>query len=390
VCHCLRVAVPATIRAQALALMRAPDALSDREIARRLGLSNKTVSRWRAADGIQHPDADPEPAEWLEGPALRDALARAGVSDQQFRRWRRAGLLPAPRRRWQHRGSRALYPPSLIEQAQDARELVRRHHSLDTAALGLFGLGWPVSEERLRSAHLGWIIEAYHRLRVYEQILDAPDEAEWGDQAVAALGRALTKARGFRPFRIAAMRQPGERVIDATWDHLQRVTRLGLNGPLGDETTIELLTRYGMTGGDLQAKLAASHSVQNAFQLSQLAEAAIEADLPSLIAARDAAVNMRLVTIALWDMGALLVAPPGERPLLLTEQIHLDPVTLAREGLSFAALVRQPELAQGSDEMTAGVGDSENLRELIAEFPHPLPALEALIHRFRPRDRPPS
>ena len=365
--------------------MRAPEGFSDREIARRLEVSNKTISRWRAQLALARPGCDRDGAGWLDGREVRGALAEKGISEQQFRRWRTAGLLPAPRRTWHKRSSRAFYPPAVVEQALAAREMVGCYRNLDFALLGLFGLGWPISERRLRSVHLAWITRSYEQMLAYQQVLEAPADPEW-DEAIARLGRALTTARPFQAFRRAALRRPGERVVDATWDHLERITNLGLHGPLGDDVTADLLSRWGMTH-DLDTKLTASRTAQKAFQLTELAETAMQADQAALRSGRDAAVNFHLLQFVFFDMGAMLVAAEdGEPPeLLLSRDLDLDPATVAIEGLSFAALARQPEL---DEQFAAAVDgfDRDGLRELLAEAPERIPELDALFERFQPRD----
>jgi hypothetical protein len=84
-------------RAQAAALLEASPWLSDREIARRVGLGNKTVSRLRAERRVPRGTSTAESGAADGLPAVELAVA-GGASERKLRRWHDVGLLAEPTR----------------------------------------------------------------------------------------------------------------------------------------------------------------------------------------------------------------------------------------------------------------------------------------------------
>ncbi len=91
--------------------------------------------------------------------ALVQHLREAGVedmSDWRLLRWRRAGLIPSPSQAHVpgQRGSTSEYPEGAFEQALFLVEILKRHRSLDKAALLLFLHGYEIGPNPVRKAIL--------------------------------------------------------------------------------------------------------------------------------------------------------------------------------------------------------------------------------------------
>ena len=137
-------------RREALQLLKAAPWLSDREVARRVGLGNKTVSRLRGETGIARRVA-------TAGLRAQELAAAAGVSERQLRRWRAHGLLPQPTCCSVGKRGISVYPPRSAELTRAISELMTTYHDVDRVALGLLALGWSPSEETLRHAYLRFV-----------------------------------------------------------------------------------------------------------------------------------------------------------------------------------------------------------------------------------------
>src|SRR5580658_1961640 len=76
------------------------------------------------------------------------------VSAAQLERWRAAGLLPKPERRWLGRGagSTSAYPPGAFRIAAQLSAVTGQGYTLHHAALALFVGGHHVDEAPLRAA----------------------------------------------------------------------------------------------------------------------------------------------------------------------------------------------------------------------------------------------
>src|SRR4051794_24585233 len=104
--------------------MREQPLLSDREIARELCVSNKTVSRWRAEAKV--PRALPPGLPTAEVIAQATAAGTA-LTHRRLMRWLEVGLLPswAGARVFPGRGSETYWWPGTVEQTIEVDRLLR-------------------------------------------------------------------------------------------------------------------------------------------------------------------------------------------------------------------------------------------------------------------------
>jgi hypothetical protein len=90
-----------------------------------------------------------------------DATRLAGrtITEKQVQRLLEAGLLPTPQLKGlgQSLGRKAVYPPETAALVVEASGLIRRHHSMDIAALTLFMRGRPVKERAVRRAYAAMV-----------------------------------------------------------------------------------------------------------------------------------------------------------------------------------------------------------------------------------------
>jgi hypothetical protein len=399
----------ASQREQALELMRTNPELSDRAIARRLAVSNKSVSRWRA----QHQIARGADAGFggIHGAELAAELARVGVSDDQFRRWRGDGLLPEPDRHSCGSGSVAVYERSIIEQAAVVKELMRRYRRKDQVALGLFAMGWPIDIDRVRRAYLAWLEVTMSSYELYANVLQGDEE--W-DEWFEWLDEQLALSRRFRFIRTSAEMRARGRGEDE---------RPGRRDELGDERTSRgqlrrdrlLATAEAFVRGtlsdpsDLEEMLRADNElrVSAGVELVDVDEAvrAIERTLPSisgpalidvattataeeLTTMCEMAVFLYLGILGIFEVGHRFLpnVPPPPAGHSIAEHTPEDPSAVARITLYLAALTRT------SDEPTDLAELSRNMRELVARGVrafYPLredhPRLRWLLHRYLAR-----
>jgi hypothetical protein len=144
-------------RDRALKLMRDHPLKGDREIARELGVSNKSVSRWRTAERVprgQLPEALTT-SEVIAGAAKAGAV----VTSRQLLRWLKLGLLPpwAAARVFPGRGSATYWWPNAIEQVCEIDRLLRRTRSSRDATLGLIAGGYPIDEMPAQEAYVAFL-----------------------------------------------------------------------------------------------------------------------------------------------------------------------------------------------------------------------------------------
>jgi hypothetical protein len=357
--------------------------LSDREIARRVGLGNKTVSRLRHQAGIErHVEPGVLSAEQL-------ALA-AGVSTRQLRRWREHGLLPEP------------MPPNSVELVVTVKDLMGRYRNVDRVALALLALGWPVvSEPRVRTAYLRFLERQEQSLRPLASIFDAPADAAWGNAAVALLTNLMRTSRSFQWARRAARglqvfgesaAQSGQastkgKASDATWDYVENVTKIMVGGDLGsDEAVSELLTTLPIQSSiPTSEQVRMTKAIHKAISLASLRQIATEAPIEEITRACDEVVSVVVGYLVMMDAAPYIGDDePAWEPPVLCEILNIDPSALASLGLLVASFKRDPE---AGEELTNAV---INLSEcfgflstfVLARINGRVPALEAVAARY--------
>jgi hypothetical protein len=371
-------------RRQALSLLQTEPRLSDREVARRVGLGNKTVSRLRQQAGIER-DVGPGALS-----AEQVAIA-AGVSERQFRRWREHGLLPEPMR---------FYRPDSVEAVRAVKELMARYRNIDRVALGLLALGWPVSELRVRAACLRFLDRQERSFMslysIFEPTEDeATEDSAWADAAVPALTEHMSTSRSFQWARRAARglqilsdrdAQLGK-ASDATWDYMENVTNIMVRGGLGsDQAVRELLTALPIQSSiPIGEQVRVTKAMHRASSLAARQWVAAEAPVEEIICTCDELVSIVVGYLVMMDAVPYLGGQmPDPTPPLLCTVLELDPSSLAYLSLHIVAIKHDPEIGE---ETTSWLEATYALiidfvRIMLAQVGGRVPELEAVALRY--------
>jgi hypothetical protein len=367
------------LRARAMNLLVEEPWLSDREIARRVGLAHKTVSRLRAEHGIER----------AVGPALTAAeLAfRAGISERQLRRWRADLLVPDPKRFFVGRRQMLRYPDYAVDRVVAVRDLMVRYRHGDLVVLGLLALGWQVDEGRVRDAYAAWLTRTNWAMEVAMRLInEAPTDAS-ADEAVNWYSRMLRSSRAFawaRSFARAHTATSGQE-HDA-WEYLGNVSQILVRQI--DRTDAELQEILPLdaapAGLPVDEQLRIARGIGAAMYLPGLLELAASAPMSEIAAGCSDVVLLFVAFVALFDAGFSKAAlPPEAKPPLLSDIWGDDPALLAVFGLIFASFKRQTGFAGVQDwidemrEPTLG-----SIRFLVNEVAGAAPQLAVFAERY--------
>jgi DNA-binding transcriptional MerR regulator len=406
-------------RAQAAVLLQASPGLSDREVARRVGLGNKTVSRLRAQLGIARSAAADGTAARSLGkqssecgdlefgvaglPAVELAVA-GGTSERKLRRWQAEGLLPEPARYWVGKRRVSLYAPRDVERVRAVAELMARYHNVDRVALGLQALGYAPSEESLRGAYDRLLARQEEWFTPLNAVFNAMAEAKSDDPMTPELDgavawvEALIRSPELAWARTRASLHESEEfpLPDATWEYLENASSIHVRGSLGsDEAAERLLSAFAarmpsgaaklMNERPMAEQVAAWSALQRATKISTLREVAADAPLEELAQACDEVVSVVVGFLVMMDAAPYIGDDEPElEPPLLCEVLNIDPSTLAYYALLSASAKRDPEIGAEIAEWLA------SWRELtdyfvgfaLAKLNGRVPALEAVAHRY--------
>ncbi len=232
------------LREQALALMREFPNWSDREIARQLGVGNKTISRWRAGEGLSRELT-------VESLTTKEVLAQLRerglvLSPRQVRRWAEDGLLGegTRTRRFQGAGSFTIWWPGVVDLALEVDRLLKRYGNHRDVLLGLAAYGYDVDEALVHRAYQNFLEEIRDgELLVPRLTGGANDEAMLRRRSLWSWRWALAgiaEVRGGIDGLSAAARVDKElelagdaRLRDVLYDQLQ-ATRLIFRGEIED------------------------------------------------------------------------------------------------------------------------------------------------------------
>jgi hypothetical protein len=373
-------------RHHALLLLQTEPWLSDREIARRVGLGNKTVSRLRRQEGIERE---------VGSGALRAAelALAAGVSLRQLRRWHENGLLPEPMRFWIGKRALLLYPPNSVQLVVTVKELMSRYRNVDRVALGLLAFGWPVSEPTVRTAYRHFLERQEQSFIPLASIFEALRTAKQGDPLTSVLDQAVAWIEStIRSHRLNWARRAAHihttdeiSVTDATWEYLENVVKIMVSGDLGsDDAVRDLLAAFplqsSMPTGEQVRVTKAAH---NAIRLSSLSHIAAEAPIEEITQACDEVAELLVAYFALFDFGQYLVEGK-EVSLPLSSAFTPDPSFLAVVGMWLVSLKRSPEIGPELCSWLDGMRDTtiDFIRFVLAQIAGAIPQLEALTFNY--------
>lgn len=244
-------------RLQALALMQQQPHLSDREIARQIGVANKTVSRWRGltAGRRQMEDA-------LSSKDLCALLSEHGIrmTERRLRSWRQAGYLVPRHRKWTGRESTYIWSRHAVEQGIETGRLLQRYGNGDQALIGLFARGYVVDVDKLKVAYGRFLARKADDLdgvrRSLQGIYASSDDEGWNRFAEYVLDRFAHSRRyaGLRRMRrFEERRLPrDERSSPAEYVEIavKRAALVFLRGRMGSDNEIsEMLQRSSFESG---------------------------------------------------------------------------------------------------------------------------------------------
>ena len=367
------VTIPAQTRSNALVLMR-ETAMSDRAIARQLGVGNKTVSQWRRAAAAVGLEMRTQPM--LGVAALADELSVHGISIAQFRRWRRAGLLPPSQRSWHTRGSRSDHAPDVVDQAVNVARAVKRHRSLDQAALALFAAGHPVAEDTIRRVYVTHLATTQRDLRTVSYILRESDA--FADAAFETLYQAAAHG-GQLAWARRLMRMQGEAdgapVGTAVLSYIDDVSAALLDLPGAAGPMLDRVQRSKIVTAPRREASATMPDVIQATSIYALLAAAEQATLDEL---EEACAEVTLMFAGLRVLGIeMMFRTAGEDPADHMPPFPTDGALIARLALILTAVKRHPKLGVPVAEWLRGLYEPHSARDAIPALEAALPALQA-------------
>lgn len=405
-------------RAQAAALLEKSPWLSDREVARQVGLGNKTVSRLRAELGIARgvaADDTPgvaagatpgeEDLETAERLSAVELVVAAGASERKLRRWQTEGLLPEPTRYWVGKRRVALYAPRDVERVTAVAELMDRYHDVDRVALGLLALGFTPQEDRLRAAYDRFLARQQESFTPLDAIFNVLRKAKRGaspelDAAVVWLETLVNSPRMEWARRVASVHESEDVPLpDATLEYLENVSKIFVSGSLGSDEAVErLLAAFAARMESLvpgssrvpnelsmPEQVRTLKAMQRATRVSTLRRLAAEAPLDEITRACDELVTVVVGYLVLIDSAPYIGdGEPAWEPPVLCEVLNIDPSALASLGLLVASFKRDPEA--GEELTNAVINLSECFgflsRFVLARINGRVPALEAVAARY--------
>jgi hypothetical protein len=287
------------LRQQALALMREHPHLSDREIARRISVGNKTVSRWRSMIS-----GEQEPYDVLASRDLCALLSEQGIrmTERRLRSWRQAGYLTPLHRRWAGRDSTYVWAREALEQGLEVDRLLRRYGSGDRALVGLFSRGYVVDGDKVKAAY-GRLL-AYKAddldgvLRSFQGIVDHPDDASW-DRFAEHILHSFAHSRRYRSIRRMRRAEEGKlpsgeqsspaQYVEAS---VRRAARVFLRGRMESDAEIRAMLERSPFGSSksemsINQQVALSKKLQARMSLGALARIIDTVSIEELARTRD-------------------------------------------------------------------------------------------------------
>ncbi|HTZ65209.1 MAG TPA: MerR family transcriptional regulator [Solirubrobacteraceae bacterium] len=327
----------------------------------------------------------------------------AGASERKLRRWQAEGLLPPPRLFWVAKRRVALYAPRDVERVRAVAELMARYRSVDLVGLSLLGLGYALSEDRLRGAYDRLLARQQEWFAPLDAIFNAMREARPGDPRTPALDRAFAWVEGAigNPQlewarRAASIHESDDVPLpDATWKYLENISRMFVRGSLGSDEAVEhLLAALAARVPGSQALLNAEpfaeqvgmvKALPRATKLSTLRRIAAEAPLDELVCACDEVVGVVVGYLVMIDAAPYIGdCEPEREPPVLCELLNIDPSLLGYLGLLVASFKRDPEVG---DEFAAWLASWRALTGyfvgfVLAKLNGRVPALHATARRY--------
>jgi hypothetical protein len=363
-------------REQAIALMREHPHLSDREIARQIGVGNKTVSRWRSAT-----TRELEPVDAVASKDLCALISEHGVrmTERRLRRWRQAGYLVPLHRTWIGKESTYIWSRDAVEQGIEIDRLLHRYGNGEQALVGLFSRGYGVDGEKLMEAYGRFLARKADDLegvlRSLQGIFDHPDDDSWNGFAEYVLERfahgrsyrGLRRMRHVEERKLAREQQssPAEYVETA----VQRAALVFLRGRLGTDSEIrEMLQRSSFESSaetmpiDHQVEL--SKRIQARMSLGALARVLDTVPVEQLARTRDDALSVLRVYEGIFvkplvhRTSIAETYPEG----LVTHWLRSDPFMFGFLLLYFQSIRFEPTFKDGLDDFV------ETTKELLPEL----------------------
>jgi hypothetical protein len=352
-------------REQALTLLRAQPELSSREVARRVGVGNKTVSRWRSAEGLEQLPA----SDVLTSKDVCALIEEQGVrvDERRLRRWKQRGLMVPLGRQPLGRRFTYIWPRASVEQGLQVDGLLRRYRSADETLVALFGLRYQVDEQCLLQAYQSLLerrADGLHRLQLQlEAIADHSDDASWDDFAEDVFHTFATgrQWRSLRRMRAHAERHLSPDLRSSPADYV-RTTMLDsanvlLRGRVGDDREIEQFfrrTNPRMLKGEhsLEEQIAAAKRLQRRMSLPTLLHLVENSSVAELARDRDDLLTVVKVVDGVIFRPMSDTYEFGDRYPngFINDLIDGDPAGFGLLFLFFSSLRASPDFKQWVDE----------------------------------------
>jgi len=189
-----------------------------------------------------------------------ERLGVKGITERQLERWRQAGAIPSPGRRFLGRGKGSIsaYPKGTADRVVRLKELLGRGRTLSKAVLVMFGEGYPVEERALKRAYQWMFNQGSADLMrmasrtdpsLGELEGDAPDPEDLADAAGAPLAARIQRMTVGRAMRRNVRRLPDRKesvdsMMQSVFSNLALLMTTGR--PFSEEGIIELVGAVGV------------------------------------------------------------------------------------------------------------------------------------------------